>query len=254
MQWTGGGFDTSLGNVTNRGALPARARREKPVRPRALDDFGAITQNGSGNLTLRTDSGSAALIIETGGSYVFQTDSGIAAPTSDTSGISNASMNAQTARGTSIISIRRAFSEHRTPSRPIPRPALDVGGIASTLVRHIDGPPMDCNPWSNADISPEHRNRRNPVSGRVVLEDAGSTISGLAGLSDNGGSLSLSGGAELTIPGDLYNSGALTVGAESKLNVGGRFTQASTGTLNLQIAERRKAANSARSPSNRRRL
>src|SRR6202034_2424917 len=71
--------------------------------------------------------------------------------------------------------------------------------------------------------------------GIIDLDGAGATVTGIANLDANVGSFSLTTGATLSTAADFANNGTLIVGAGSTLSVSGNFTQASAGTLNVQI-------------------
>ncbi|HQU46368.1 MAG TPA: hypothetical protein PK867_26410, partial [Pirellulales bacterium] len=67
---------------------------------------------------------------------------------------------------------------------------------------------------------------------KITLDGSGAAMTALA-LASNSGTLALTNGAGLSTSGDFSNSGTLTVG--DTLNVGGKFTQTSAGTLDDQI-------------------
>jgi hypothetical protein len=74
------------------------------------------------------------------------------------------------------------------------------------------------------------------LSTKVIL-GPNATFTNLAGLTTVGaaGSLNLTGGASLTTAGALTNLGSISLSPGSVLTVGGSFTEASTGTLTLQM-------------------
>ncbi len=75
---------------------------------------------------------------------------------------------------------------------------------------------------------------RNVTTNAAVIRVDGvtSSVSGLATLASNTGTLTLAGGRDLTVPA-FSNSGILNLGPASQLTVTGAFTQTTAGTLNL---------------------
>jgi hypothetical protein len=69
----------------------------------------------------------------------------------------------------------------------------------------------------------------------VRLLGPGASLPQLATLSSNTGTLDLLGGKSFTTAGDYSNSGAITLGPASRLNVQGAYTQAATGRLTSQV-------------------
>src|SRR5262249_37202698 len=67
----------------------------------------------------------------------------------------------------------------------------------------------------------------------IALGGAGATLTALARLMSNSGSLSVTGGATFTTAGDLTNSGNLTVGGP--FHVTGNYTQSTGAALNVQL-------------------
>ena len=72
----------------------------------------------------------------------------------------------------------------------------------------------------------------------VTLDGPGATLSSLAPLNSNAGTLNLLNGASFTTAGNLTNSGAISLGAGSKLNVSGTYSQTAAGSLMTQISGR----------------
>jgi RHS repeat-associated protein len=72
----------------------------------------------------------------------------------------------------------------------------------------------------------------------VILDGPGTAFPGVAPLTSNSGTFSLLNGAGFTTAGDLINSGSITLGAGSKLNVTGSYSQTAAGSLRIQIGGR----------------
>lgn len=77
---------------------------------------------------------------------------------------------------------------------------------------------------------------RNVATNSAVIrvDGATSSVSGLATLASNTGTLTLAGGRDLTVPA-FSNAGTPNLGPASQLTVNGVFTQTTTGTLNLVL-------------------
>jgi hypothetical protein len=67
----------------------------------------------------------------------------------------------------------------------------------------------------------------------VSMDGAGASVSAIAGLTSNSGSLSLAEGASFSTTGDLSNTGSLTIGAGSTLTVNGNYSQGPAGSLTV---------------------
>src|SRR5262249_768908 len=72
----------------------------------------------------------------------------------------------------------------------------------------------------------------------VILDGPGASFPGLAPLNNNQGSLSLLNGCTFTTGGALTNSGVITLGSSARLTVAGNYSQASAGSLAVQLAGR----------------
>jgi hypothetical protein len=70
----------------------------------------------------------------------------------------------------------------------------------------------------------------------VTLDGTGASFSNLAGLASNAGRFSLQGGQSFATPGGFTNSGKLSIGAASSLQVAGSFAAAPGATLCVAIA------------------
>ncbi len=206
-----------------------------------FDNFGTIIQTGTGNLELGTDGAfPATLKNEAGASYLIEgngglgeiSDSGFA--TGQTS-LDNAGLIRKTAGGnTSNISVLGAINNTGTIE-------ADSGTIALSATLGIDqlaGNTLTGGVWNalnGATLQFPTGSNITANQANLGLGGAGATVAGMAGLASNGGSFSLTAGANFTTAGDFANSGSLTVGAGSTLNVSGNFTQTPSGTLNEQI-------------------
>ncbi|HQX51029.1 MAG TPA: CARDB domain-containing protein, partial [Planctomycetaceae bacterium] len=72
--------------------------------------------------------------------------------------------------------------------------------------------------------------------GNIVLDGTGATLTAIASLSANEGSLSLSGGVSFATVGNLSNSGTLVLGSHGTLKVNGDLTEVQTSAIQVQIA------------------
>ena len=69
----------------------------------------------------------------------------------------------------------------------------------------------------------------------ITLNGLGATLTNITGLTSNAGSLSVVGGRSFTTASSLTNSGSMTVGPASAINVTGSYSQTSSGSLSVQI-------------------
>jgi RHS repeat-associated protein len=69
----------------------------------------------------------------------------------------------------------------------------------------------------------------------ITLNGLGATFSNISGLTGNAGSFNVLGGRAFTTGSSLTNTGSLTVGPASAINVNGTYTQTSAGSLSVQI-------------------
>ena len=69
----------------------------------------------------------------------------------------------------------------------------------------------------------------------ITLNGLGATFTNITGLTSNAGSLSVLGGRSFTTTSSLTNSGSVTVGPTSAINVTGSYAQTSSGSLSVQI-------------------
>ncbi|MHB1561134.1 MAG: beta strand repeat-containing protein [Isosphaeraceae bacterium] len=235
FQWTGGGMELSVGNVTNEGTINLSGVNETQIyADGTLYDQGTIIQTGTGDFGLHSDNITpTTLLIETGGSYLLGSDAGINNLFNTNAIVNEGTIRKTGGTGTSTLSVNGSLTNTGTIE-------ADSGtlSLAPTSFAQISAGSLTGGTWNALNgATLEFPAGTNITSNAATIAIGGSeaTIAALASLASNTGSLSLTGGAGLTTSGDLGNSGSLTVGAGSTLSIGGRFSQTSAGLLALQI-------------------
>ena len=236
FQWTGGVINSSKGDVTNLGNLVLAGNDDKYFwDDGTLDNFGTIVQSGSGNLNLHSDSVTATTLkIEPGASFVIESDSGIDNDYGGTTAVINAGRIAKTAgSGTSTLLVNGQIANTGTIEADSGTLFLDANTISQVASNTLTAGTW--NALNGATIQFPSGTSITANEAKVSLGGSGATIAALAGLVSNSGIFSLTKGADFTTAGNFSNSGGLTAGAGSILTVRGNYTQATAGTLNVQI-------------------
>jgi len=237
FQWTGGNFNSGSGDLTNLGVMNLAGSSEKGLtNDGTLDNSGTIIETGTGNLDLHSDNVTATTLkIETGAAYLIESNSGIGftLPGGKTAIVNAGAIKKTNGSGTSTIRVDGALSNTGTIE-------ADSGtlSLAPATFSQLSGTTLSGGTWSALDGATLNFPAAATITSNasiLSLGGAGAAITGLAGLSSNSGSFTLTSGAGFTTAGNLGNSGTLTVGAGSKFSVAGTFTQTSAGTLDLQI-------------------
>ncbi len=246
FQWTGGGMELSVGDVTNMGTINLSGPNQTQIfADGTLDDYGTIIQTGTGDFGLHSDNvRPTTLKIEAGGSYLMESDAGI----NDLSGTPDVIDNAGTIKktagtGTSAIGVGGPLTNTGTIE-------VDSGGLSLDVasITEVSGSTLTGGTWKALDSAALGLPLSTPITtnaATIAIDGAGAAINGIAVngltyLATNSGSFELTGGATLRASGraagvPFTNSGSLTLGAGSELTVAQSFTQTSTGTLNEQI-------------------
>jgi RHS repeat-associated protein len=236
FQWLGGGINSALGDVTNRGTMNLSGSNEKVFyNDGTLDNFGTIIQTGTGNFGLHSDNVTATTLkMEAGGSYLIQSDSGIDNPFGGVVAVINAGTISKTGgTGTSTLNINGTLSNTGTIEAASGK--LVLAPVSSS---QVSGGTLTAGTWealSGATLSLPSGTAITTSAAILGLSGAGATITGIAGLNANAGTLSIGGGATFTTAAALNNTGALTLGPAGTLTVQGAYTQSSGATLNEQI-------------------
>ena len=236
LQWTGGTFWASVGDVTNLGTLNLAGASDKGIfEDGTLDNFGTIIQTGTGNLALHSDSVTATTLkIETGASYLIESNAGIDNTDGGTTAVINAGTIRKTAgSGTSQLYINGAITNTGTIEADSGTLFIDANSAAQLSGSTLTGGTWNALGGANLQFPSGTRIATNAAN--ISLGGADATITGIAGLTSNSGGFSLTGGANFTTTGTFSNSGTLTVGTGGTLSVAGNFTQTAAGTLDEQI-------------------
>ncbi|MGO9922159.1 MAG: beta strand repeat-containing protein, partial [Isosphaeraceae bacterium] len=236
FQWTGGTIDGALGVLTNTnlGTINLAGPNAKGLaRDGTLDDFGTIIQTGGGYLAMHSDDRAPAVVeIERGGSYLIESDAGV--EISGESEIDNAGTIQKTAgTGASALTVDGTLNNTGTIEADSGTLYLDTNTITEVSANALTGGTWKAEGLANLAFPPGTAITSSAAD--ISLDGAGATITGIAGLSSNSGSLSITNGATFTTTADFSNGGTLNVGAGSTLTVNGAFTQTSKGALDVQI-------------------
>ncbi len=258
FQWVGGALDANFGDLTNLGTINLSSEYDKEFfDDPTLDNFGTITESGTGGLGLYTDTiNPAVLMNETGAIYQFEGSGGIAeieeiigSQGPAVPEIINDGTISQTYNGTlQLVSNPFGPSGPSSPTDFVLSNSGTIEADAGTLdldvatVNQVSGGTLTGGTWNainGATLQLPSAVNITTNTANISLAGAGATISGISNLAANSGSLSLSDGATFTTVGDFVNSGTLTLGtsaaAGGTLAVSGNFTQTSQGTIDEQI-------------------
>ncbi len=235
FQWTGGGMELSVGNVTNEGTINLSGAAETQIyADGTLYDVGTIIQTGTGDFGLHSDNITpTTLLIEPGGSYLLESDAGINNLFNTNAIVNEGTIRKTGGTGTSTLSVNGSLTNTGTIE-------ADSGtlSLAPTTFAQISGGSLTGGTWNALNGATLEFPSGTSITGNaasIAIGGSDATIAALSGLTTSSGSLSLTGGAGLTTSGDFSNSGSLTVGAGSTLSIGGNFNQTSAGSLALQI-------------------
>jgi hypothetical protein len=240
FQWDLGQIDAGNGDLTNLGTMNLSGTAEKDFyNDGVLDNFGTIIQADTGNLQLGTDGDfPTTLKNEAGASYLLEGDGGLS-EVSDSGAapgqisLSNAGLIQKNAgTGTSNFSVLGSITNTGTIE-------ADSGTISlgATLgISQIAGGELTAGTWSalnGASLQLPASITSNAAN--LIMSGGGASISGISGLSSNSGSVSLLGGADLSLVGNFANSGSLTIGADGTLSIGGNASETAAASLGIQI-------------------
>ena len=175
FQWTGGGMELSVGDVTNMGTINLSGPNETEIyADGTLFDYGSIVQSGSGNFTLHGDGVTlTTLNIEAGGSYLFESDSGIDIPefTYETQIINDGTIEKTAGTGTTNLQV--------------------AGPLTNAGTIQVDSGTLDLEPTSVSEVS------GTTLTGGTWTAQNGATLDFPSGtvITDNAATVSLAGPA-----------------------------------------------------------
>ena len=236
LQWTGGFFSLADGDVTNLGTINLAGGNDVGIgNDGTFDNFGTIIQTGSGSLALHSDNVTATtLMIEPGASYLIESDSGINNDYGGVVALVNEGTIKKTAgSGTSQLYVNGALSNGGTIEADSGTLYVNANSIAQVSGGTLAGGTWNAMQGATLQFPTGAAITANAAS--LTISGAGGSMTGIAGLASNSGTLTVSAGAGFTTAGDLANSGSLTAGAGSTITVSGNFMQTSDGTLDDQI-------------------
>lgn len=240
LQWTGGVIDAGNGDLVNLGTVTLAGANPKAFFNDGLfDNFGTIIHTGTGFFLLGTDNlFPVTLKIEAGASYLLQSDAGIG-QVQDHRGIAGfpTLINAGTFRkaagsAPSTVTLDGSITNTGTIEADAGALTLRAGRLAQ-----VSGTTLTGGTWvaRNGATLGLALGIITGNQGNIILAGPGATVGGLTSLASNSGQLSLLDGATLSTTAALVNSGTVTLGAGSTLQVAGKFTQAAGGTLQVQL-------------------
>jgi uncharacterized repeat protein (TIGR03803 family) len=235
--WTGGQIDLGSGGLTNTGTLTADTTAGNLV----LTGAGTLTNNGTIN-----EAGTNSLVLENtatldnagGGTFDLTANGGLSQSGGGT--FTNAGTVEKTG-GTGTSTIASATLSN-TGTVEVASGTVDI----SAAVTQVSGKTLAGGIWTISGSSTVHAKLDITSAGSFTTLGAGAQVTldglhtgftNLKGLRtiDAGASFSLLGGQSFTTAGALTNKGSLTLAPGSVLTVSGNFTQASTGTLTIEL-------------------
>ena len=237
FQWTFGTIDGRTAPVTNRGTitLPDIGANIQPFILGELKNAGTIILVGPANLVFKGDVLAAAVFTNLpDGVFEFRGD-GLVAPqignNNATSFINQGTLR-QSGPGTANI-MTRAFSNTGTLT-------VDAGTlrIENLTVSQVSGTTLTAGTWNisaGATLNLVGAPNLTASSASITLAGPGSSFAQINTLASNAGSFRLLDGRSFTTTGAFSNTGALTVGAGSTLDVTGAYTQSAAGALIVQV-------------------
>ena len=236
FQWTGGNMFAALGDLTNLGTINLGGSQDKGFFEDAtLDNFGTIIQTGTGNLGLHSDNISPTILKnEVGASYLIESDSGIDNEDGGATALVNAGIIRKTAgSGTSTLFINGAMSNTGTLE-------VDSGTMVlnATSLAQVSNGSLTGGAWTSLNGATLQLPAGTAVTtnaAQITLSGSNAAMTGIAGLSSNSGSFTLTNGVTFQTTGAFTNSGSLTVGPGGTLKVAGAETEAAGSTLIVQI-------------------
>ncbi len=236
LQWTAGGIeDISGGDLTNLGTITFAGTAAKFFgKGSTLENKGTIIQTGTGDLELSNSNPDfpTTLQNDAGALYEIEGDSSIVT-NGQMVAIDNAGIIKKTGgSGTSTIAVNDGLSNTGTIE-------ADSGTLAlSATIAQVSGSTLTAGTWNalgGSTIQFPTGTGLTANQADVTLSGAGASMPALANLATNAETFSVLGGATFTTPGNLSNTGTVTVGPASTLAVGGNYTQAGAGTLEVQL-------------------
>ena len=238
FQWTGGLIQ---GTLTNAGVMTLSGPADKTVGG-LLQNAGSIVQSGLGRLQLGYPTGivpaTGQLSNLAGAIYEFRVGVGTA-PLSifavggpNTGTFDNAGTFCASAGAGSLPEV--AVPVNNTGTVEV------VSGTLSLIrdIAQVSGSTLTGGTWTVHDGATLDLSSAPPLTanqGTVTLDGPGSSFPAINSLASNAGSFHLLGGRSFTTTGDLSNTGTLNVGPGSTLTVNGAYTQAASGTLEMQV-------------------
>jgi hypothetical protein len=204
--------------------------------PSVFDNSGTINQSGSGNVVFYASPSYPAVLNNlSGGVYDLQSDSGfVFANQQYYSGggiINNAGLFRKSGgSGVSIVGNELSFNNTGTVE-------VDSGTLEfDSTISQLSGDVLTGGVWkvyNNATLALPGNITNN--QGAVTLSGTKSNFSAFNALANNQGSFSLLNGRVFNTGGDLQNGGSLTIGEGSNLSVNGNLSLLNGGSLMLEI-------------------
>ncbi len=235
FDWTGGGINSALGDLTNRGTMTLSGSVEHTFfNDGTLDNYGTMVQTGTGNFGLHSDGAfPTTLKIEAGALYLIEADSGVDNPVGgQTAIINDGTIRKSSGTGTSTILVNGTLSNTGTIE-------ADSGTLAlSGTISQVAGNTLTGGTWKamkGATLALPSGTNITTNNANLSIDGQGASITGIGNLATNDGEFDLTNGASATTAGAFKNSGNLIVGVGSTLAVQGAYTQTSTGTVEFQL-------------------
>jgi uncharacterized repeat protein (TIGR03803 family) len=236
-QWTGGKIVVGSGGFTNNGILHANTTGGNLVLTGAgtLTNDSIMKEAGLNSLMLES---SATLRNSAGATFNLMSDGSVSQSGGGTfsnagtlrkiHGVGTSSIGTTTLDNTGTVEVRSGTLDISAAVAQVSGGTLTAGRLTVFGSATLPG---------TLDITSAGSLTTLGAGVKVTLKGPRATFTNLSGLAtiDRGARFSLLRGQSFTTTGALTNDGRLTLSPGSVLTVGGSFTQASTGTLTIQV-------------------
>ena len=229
FQWTGGAIVGGTTALTNGGTMTLSGANPKFLGG-VLNNAGTMLHK-AGALQLDVAGQGPLGTLNNSGLYDVQGDVNFQRQIGAVQIINNAGTFRKSG-GTGIASVLFGIPFNNTGTVEARSGTLNFG----TQVTQVSGGALTGGTWNvfaNSTLTLPGSITTNQAN--ITLNGLGSTFTSINGLASNAGTLSVLGGKSFATTSSLSNTGLLTIGPASALNVTGSYTETATGSLTVQI-------------------